>query len=93
MNLFGRRRSKLDQVIDAIETEMLKHGPNSTEYPKMVAYLVELRKAKAISKKRISPDVLAQGMFGLVSLICVLEYEKIGIIASKAFGMIPRGRV
>ena len=92
MNLFGRK-SKLDRVIDAIETDMLDGGTNSLEYPRMVTHLTELLKAKAESKRGISPDVVVQGIFGVVGLILVLEYEKVGIIASKAFGMLPRGRV
>lgn len=42
---------------------------------------------------RISPDVLFSGLISLGSIILVLNYEKMDIVRSKAFSLIPKGRV
>jgi hypothetical protein len=42
---------------------------------------------------RISPDVLFSGLISLGSIILVLNYEKLDIVRSKAFSLIPKGRV
>lgn len=42
---------------------------------------------------RISPDVLFSGLISLGSIILVLNYEKMDIVRSKAFNLIPKGRV
>jgi hypothetical protein len=42
---------------------------------------------------RISPDVLFSGLISLGSIILVLNYEKLDIVRSKAFSLIPKRRV
>jgi len=42
---------------------------------------------------RISPDVLFSGLISLGSIILVLNYEKMDIVRSKAFSLIPKRRV
>lgn len=42
---------------------------------------------------RISPDALFGGLMSLGSIILVLNYEKLDIVRSKAFSLIPKGRV
>lgn len=42
---------------------------------------------------RISPDALFSGLISLCSIVLVLNYEKLDIVRSKAFSLIPKGRV
>lgn len=42
---------------------------------------------------RISPDALFGGLMSLGSMLLVLNYEKMDIVRSKAFSLIPKGRV
>lgn len=42
---------------------------------------------------RISPDALFNGLISIGSVLLVLNYEKVDIIRSKAFGLIPKRRV
>ena len=41
---------------------------------------------------RISPDALFGGLISLGSIVLVLNYEKLDIVRSKAFSLIPKGR-
>ena len=42
---------------------------------------------------RISPDALFGGLMTIGSIFMVLNYEKVDIVRSKAFSLIPKGRV
>ena len=42
---------------------------------------------------RISPDAIFNGLISIGGMLLVLNYEKVDIIRSKAFGLIPKGRV
>ena len=42
---------------------------------------------------RISPDAIFNGLISIGGMLLILNYEKVDIIRSKAFGLIPKGRV
>ena len=86
----------LDEEIERVIKLMSTVNPNSDEYTAMTKNLDTLTKAKgsvAATRRRVSPDVIVSGVFSLVSIGCILGYEQLHVITSKAIGFIPRGRV
>lgn len=96
MNTLTKRdkRTNLDKEIDSIIEVLNKTQPASDEYKTISANLKTLYEAKAaIKNKNISADVLANIAGNLIGLVLILNYEKIGVITSKALGFVIRNRV
>lgn len=86
---FKRTEEKyLDELIERVVDDMHMFGPESEEYPKLVAHLERLHKMKADKKpSRVSPDTLAIVLGNLVGILIIVMYEEKHVITSKAFTM------
>lgn len=87
--------TKLEKVLDDLLDLMLETDTNSEEYAKMADLLVKLYKLKevdinATAKKRLSPDTLAVVFGNLAGILLVLGYEQVGVVSSKAFGLVMK---
>lgn len=87
--------TKLEEVLDKLLDLMIDAEPNSEEYATMADQLVKLYKLKevdsnATAKKRLSPDTLAVIMGNLAGIGLVLGYERVGVVSSKAFGLVMK---
>ena len=98
MNIFKRNKKKsINAEIQHLLREMEKVQPGTEEYVKLAANLETVCNAAKHSGSKINwePIVasLITGGISIGSMILVLNYEKLGVIATKAFGLVPRGRV
>ena len=88
------KRTNLDKEIDSVLKRMSEADPSCKGYAAMADNLEKLYKAKGIAPKpKVSPDVIAVGVFGLIQIGMILWHEKADIITSKAVGFVTRGRV
>ena len=88
------KKSNLDKAIDKVHLKMETLEPDSDEYGKANENLSKLYEAKAIqAKDGFSKDTLLVVTGNLLGLLLVLNYERLGIITSKALGMLIRSRV
>lgn len=88
--------STLDKAIESILLEMENHTPFSEEYAKMVDQLEQLMKIKSTQKtwkEQISPDAMIAVAGNLAGIGMILNYERVGVVASKALGLIIRSRI
>ena len=77
----------LDTLINRVLCEMETCGPDSDEYPKLMAYLERLMKLKADEKpSRVSRDTMAIVMGNLCGILLIVAYEQKHVMTSKAFG-------
>ena len=85
----------------AIETEVTRlhevlknHLPHSPEYAATLDQLVKLEKlnSEITSKKRVSPDTLANGAVNLVGIVMILKHEWAHVIGSKAMSFVKSVR-
>lgn len=86
------RKAQIKEARDAIFLKMCKNDITEDEWN----LLNEQYRAFDVMLKspwRISPDALFGGLISLGSIVLVLNYEKLDIVRSKAFSLIPKGRV
>lgn len=83
----------LDDAIARLFDSLQGMEPDSDEYAKTADQLVKLYKLndESKSKKRVSPDTLAQLIGSLSGIVTILVFEKSGhIIATKALGFVTK---
>ena len=86
------RKAQIKEERDATFSKMCEEGITKEEWDtlnKQYQTYNEMLKPTW----RISPDALFNGLISIGSMLLVLNYEKVDIIRSKAFGLIPKGRV
>lgn len=90
------KRTELKKEIDAVTKRLAETDELSKEYPVLLEYLGKLTEVYAKcneSKKSISPDTIAIIAANIVGILLILNYEKLGVVSSKALAFIIRGRV
>lgn len=95
MFTFKKKDTILALVEDAIEDcaeKMLKHDVDSPEYAKHNEQMFKLieQRTKMKSSSKISADTLAVIIANLAGILIVLNYERVNVISSKAFGSIAK---
>jgi len=83
----------LDDAITRLFSSLEGMSPDSEEYAKTADQLVKLYKLndESKSKKRVSPDTLANLAGSLSGILAILIFEKSGhIIATKALGFVSK---
>jgi hypothetical protein len=92
-NPFKRTEDKVDALINRVIEDMEMFGPDSEEYPKLIANLEKLHKLKADKKpSRVSPDTIAIIAGNLLGILIIVAYEEKHVITSKAFTMATTNR-
>ena len=95
MKLFAKKevRTRLDDEIDKLH-DKLQFRLEPKEYTAMSEHLLRLYEAKSKENSRsISPDTIAMIAGNLLGIGLIINYEKAGIITSKALGFIIKGRI
>ena len=94
MSIFRKKKSNIEKEMDLLLEVMRNVDPTSDGYTTMAKNLEVLSKAKESEKKNstIANTRLVVGG-SLVEVVLMLNYEKLGVIASKVLGRILRGRV
>ena len=88
------KRTNLEKEIHSVLDEMAALDPDSKDYSDMMNNLGKLFDAKSKEKDRkISPDTIVIVACSLLEIVLMLNYEKTGVITSKALGFVIKGRV
>jgi hypothetical protein len=89
-NPFVKKPSPIDEEVTRLLSKLNTLDPESEDYTKAVANLKVLMEARGVKSKSssVSPDMMLSVAANLAGLLIVLNYERLGIITSKAFGMI-----
>ena len=100
------RRKPIDKAIDGVYEDIATNIELSgAEYPgmdKSIGNLERLIKIKKDSSRKISDSVkevikealpaTITGVCGLLSVLMIVKYEQNGIITTKSFPFVPKGR-
>lgn len=89
--MFKKEPKQIDKAMDQIYTELDMVDPSSEEYTTAVKNLETLSRIKSGSK--INKDTLIGAGANLIGIFAVLNFERIGVVTSKAFGMIRHIRI
>ena len=94
--MIGKRKpnvevKKLREVMDRILAEMSEYGPDSPEYPKLLAHLDRVVvMINSHEKKTITPDAMLQAGCGLTGIVLIILSERIHVITTKAIGFVKK---
>lgn len=87
---------KPDAITAAIEKEQLElisklegKEPDTAEYSKITEQLKALNELKT-KKSHFTKDGVLGALTSLTGILLVLNYEKLGAVTSKAFGMVRK---
>jgi len=89
-----KEQSKLDQLIDCMENELLKVQEGTEQYENLLASYERLVKMKSEKRRwKVSPDTVAQIAGSILGIVLILGFERANILTSKALSFVLRGRV
>lgn len=92
-NIFGTKKSKLDEQIDRLLLEMNEMDSNSQEYVKALVAVERLMKLQSDEHRApISWDTIAIIGGNLLGILIIVAYEQKHVVTSKALGMLPKAK-
>lgn len=95
--MFGRKldsnAQNLQEVIDELMSEMRGYDAHSPEYATMADQLVKIYGIKNQKRHdRVSKDTMATIAGNLAGIALILNFERMGVITSKAMGLVMKLR-
>ena len=94
INKTPRETTQLDETIDDLFQELAGFSANEEGYAKASDQLVKLIKLKKEIEPswRVSPDTLALIGANLLGILLILNFERAGVVASKALSFVGKLR-
>ena len=91
-NDLDQDETTFDEVIEGALNQIQNYDVFSKEYADGVANLLKLAQAKdsARDQPKIQLEVLVSAGASLAGILAVLNFEKLGVITTKAFALIPK---
>lgn len=85
-----------EEITDVVSRLRAIDDKTCDEYKQLVTTLENLIKldlSQKSGKNNVSKDVVLTVVGNLLGIVLVINYEKVHVVTSKAFGMIIKGRV
>ena len=95
MNIFTKKKSNKEQIeelIDSLTMHISLEDPISEHYKIMTENLKALEEAKS-KEDKVSKDATIGVMSNVGLALLILNYERIGVITSKAFQLITKVKI
>jgi len=94
VNKTSRETTQLDETIDDLFKELAGFSADEEGYAKASDQLVKLIKLKKEIEPswRVSPDTLALIGANLLGILLILNFERAGVVASKALSFVGKLR-
>lgn len=95
MNIFTKKKSNKEQIeelIDSLTMSISLEDPISEHYKIMTENLKMLEEAKS-KEDKVSKDATIGVMSNVGLALLILNYERIGVITSKAFQLITKVKI
>ncbi len=84
----------IDTEIERLANQLGNINPVDSDYVKVVDNIKVLCEARGVKTERaISTDVVITAVTNIVGILLVLNYEKLGIITSKAITFVAKGKM
>lgn len=88
---FDNEPTGIEKAIDAVLVQLDDLSADSEEYAKMVNQLSKLHEMKTKeSPRRPSPDALVSAAASLLSVLLIVNYERVHVVTTRALGIIPK---
>ena len=89
--IFPSAMPDVDDLMDTVIARMKKVGPNSEEYPNLMRSLERLKALKTDERRKpLDWNTVVQTLGSLAGVVLVLNFERLGVVSSKAFGWLKR---
>lgn len=86
-----KKTDPIQQTIEAALKEAELYDPYSEDYTTIARNVETLAKAKALGEsKKLSKDAILGAATSLAGIVAVLQYERLAVVSSKAFGLIMK---
>ena len=95
MNVFTKKKSNkelIEELIDSLAMSISLEDPTSENYKLMTENLRTLEEAKS-KEEVVSKDTMIGVMSNVCLALLILNYEKVGVITSKAFQLITKVKI
>lgn len=95
MNIFTKKKSNkesIEELIDSLTMSIGLEDPTSKDYKLMTENLKTLEEAKS-KEDVVSKDAMIGVLSNMGLALLILNYEKIGVITSKAFSLITKVKI
>lgn len=95
MNIFTKKKSNkemIEELIDSLTMSIGLEDPTSEDYKLMTENLKTLEEAKS-KEDVVSKDSMIGVLSNIGLALLILNYEKIGVITSKAFQLITKVKI
>lgn len=95
MNVFTKKKSNkemIEELIDSLTMSIGLEDPTSEDYKHMTENLKTLEEAKS-KEDVVSKDAMIGVLSNMGLALLILNYEKIGVITSKAFQLITKVKI
>lgn len=95
MNIFTKKKSNkelIEELIDSLTMSISLEDPTSENYKLMTENLKTLEEAKS-KEEVVSKDAMIGVMSNIGLALLILNYEKLGVITSKAFSLITKVKI
>lgn len=95
MNIFTKKKSNkemIEELIDSLTMSIGLEDPTSEDYKLMTENLKTLEEAKS-KEDKVSKDTMIGVLSNMGLALLILNYEKIGVITSKAFQLITKVKI
>ena len=86
------KKQRVDLLVDKLISKILKVEPGTEEYSRLLGNLDQLLKAKGYTTK-IDPNTLVTALSSLIGIGLILNFERLGVLTSKATSFVLKGRV
>ena len=92
--MFTRRNeAQLQSSLDAAHASLQSLDPTSKDYEVVLDRISKLQKmAESNRPKSVSPDTLVMAATNLLGIVLILNYERLGIVTSKALPFVSKTR-
>lgn len=90
----AKKQSQTDEVIKEVLDELQGLDPYSEQYTAAVKNLEVLMKAKAQQEgqSKVSPDALLAVGGNLAGILLILNFERLGVVTSKALSFVMKAK-
>lgn len=86
-------KDMIDESIKHLVDQMELESPDSDEYRKIAENVKILQEAKAQERPFISGDAIVGGLASLGGIVLILNFEKLGVVTSKAMTLLPKLKI
>lgn len=89
----SEKNPNTDDIMLKVYLALQNAEPGTDEFNNLLDNLNALNKIKSTKdENKLSADAVIAAVSSLLGILAVLNYERIHVVTSKAFGMIPKSR-